>query len=154
MSHVKNPTNLACGALFIALSLIFAYQASGLTFGSASRMGPGYFPMILSALLGLFGVLLVIISLRVPGGQSHGIIAWRGLSMLMLAVITFAAAMQPLGFLPAVAFSVALAFLGSRRFTLSAAIPLVAGFTVFSWLVFIKGLGLPIQLVGPWLGGF
>ncbi|MGR7997837.1 tripartite tricarboxylate transporter TctB family protein [Xanthobacter sp. ZOL 2024] len=154
MPLVKNPTNVLCGAVFIVLGGVFAFQASGLMFGSAGRMGPGYFPMVLSVVLALFGVLLVVLGLRVPGAQVHRVFAWRGFIMLLCAVITFAAAMQPLGFLPAVAASVLLAFLGSRSFSLAAALPLAAGFTFFSWLVFIKGLGLPIQLIGPWLGGY
>ena len=151
---MKNPTNVWCGVLFLVLGGVFAFQASGLAFGSAGRMGPGYFPMVLSGVLALFGVLLVVLGLRVPGAPVEGVFAWRGFIMLLFAVIIFAAAMRPLGFLPAVAASVLLAFLGSRRFSLTAALPLVAGFTFFSWLVFIKGLGLPIQLIGPWLGGY
>lgn len=154
MPLVKNPTNVLCGVLFLVLGVVFAFQASGLAFGSAGRMGPGYFPLVLSGVLALFGGLLVMLGLRMPGAPVQIVFAWRGFIMLLLSVITFAAAMQPLGFLPAVAASVLFAFLGSRRFSFRAVVPLVAGFTVFSWLVFIKGLGLPIQLVGPWLGGY
>lgn len=154
MSFLKNPTNVLCGVLFILLGGVFGIQASGLVVGTAGRMGPGYFPIVLSGVLALFGGLLVGVGLRVPGGPVHGTFAWRGFIMLLLAVVAFAAAMQPLGFLPAVAASVALAFLGSRRFSVRAVIPLAAGFSAFSWLVFIKGLGLPLQLLGPWLGGY
>lgn len=153
MPLIKNRTNVLCGLLFVGLAGIFAFQASGLQIGTSGRMGPGFFPMTLSGTLALFGVLLVGIGLRVPG-QAHGTFAWRGFVMLVLAVVTFAAAMRPLGFLPAVALSVLFTFLGSQRFSWRAAVPLCAGFTLFSWLVFIKGLGLPIPLVGPWLGGY
>ncbi len=153
MNLVKNPTNVLCGLLFIVFAGLFGWQALGLQIGTANRMGPGYFPLVLSGVLALFGVLLVGVGLRVPG-KLQATIAWRGLLMLILAVVIFAATMQPIGFLPAVAASVLVAFLGSRNFSLSAALPLVAGFTLFSWLVFIKGLGLPIQLFGPWLGGY
>lgn len=153
MQVIKNRTNVLCGLLFVGLAGIFALQSMGLAIGTSSRMGPGFFPLMLSGALALFGVLLVGLGLRVPGGGGTTF-AWRGLLMLVLAVVGFAAAMRPLGFLPAVAASVLLAFLGSQRFSWRAAVPLVAGFTLFSWLVFIKGLGLPIQLVGPWLGGY
>lgn len=153
MHLIKNPTNVLCGLLFLGLGAIFAVQASGLQFGTPERMGPGFFPLVLSGVLGLFGVLLVGIGLRVPGGL-RGAFAGRGFLMLLLAVVGFAAAMRPLGFLPAVALSVVLAFLGSQRFSWRAAVPLAAGFTLFSWLVFITGLGLPIPLFGPWLGGY
>jgi hypothetical protein len=30
---------------------------------------------------------------------------------------------------------------------------LAAGITVFCVLVFLKGLGVPLPVIGPWLGG-
>jgi hypothetical protein len=30
---------------------------------------------------------------------------------------------------------------------------MAAGLTVFCVLVFIKGLGIPLPIIGPWLGG-
>jgi len=33
------------------------------------------------------------------------------------------------------------------------ALILAAGLTVLSALLFVKGLGLPIPLIGPWFGG-
>ena len=41
----------------------------------------------------------------------------------------------------------------TRRFRWQAAVPLAIGLTVFSILVFVMGLGLPIRIVGRWLGG-
>ncbi|MFG1225580.1 tripartite tricarboxylate transporter TctB family protein [Xanthobacter wiegelii] len=153
MRLVKNPTNVLCGLVFLGLGGLFVLQASGLSINTSGQMGPGFFPLVLSGALGMFGVLLVGIGLRKPGTM-HDAFAWRAFLMLVLAVVGFATAMRPLGFLPAVALSVLLAFLGSRRFSFRAAVQLCAGFTVFSWLVFIKGLGLPLQLLGPWLGGY
>lgn len=152
MNLVKNPTNVLCGLVFLVLGGIFAFESSGLKLGTAGQMGPGFFPLVLSGVLSLFGVLLVAIGLRVSG-HVRGTIAWRGFLQLILAVVVFAAAIRPLGFLPAVAGSVLLAFFGSKLFSARAALLLVASVTLFCWLVFIKGLGLPIELLGPWLSG-
>jgi hypothetical protein len=40
----------------------------------------------------------------------------------------------------------------SRRMSVSLAIALTVGLTVFCVLVFSLGLGLPLRLFGPWLG--
>jgi hypothetical protein len=43
------------GAIFIALGLIFVFGAMDLERGTAFRMGPGYFPLVLAGLLILIG---------------------------------------------------------------------------------------------------
>ena len=43
-----DPTNGLCGAIFIAVGLLFAYQCLSLDIGTAFRMGPGYFPLVLA----------------------------------------------------------------------------------------------------------
>ena len=39
----------------------------------------------------------------------------------------------------------------SRYASLKASVPLALGIAVFCSVLFIKGLGLPLPLVGPWL---
>jgi putative tricarboxylic transport membrane protein len=43
--------------------------------------------------------------------------------------------------------------LASSQFRWVPTIALAAGLTVFCAFVFIKGLGVPLPLIGPWLGG-
>ena len=45
-------TNALCGALFIALGGFFIYQCLNLELGTALRMGPGYFPLVLAVMGG------------------------------------------------------------------------------------------------------
>ena len=67
--------NALCGAIFIGVGLFFAFQSLSLELGTALRMGPGYFPMILSGLLFLLGLLITlramkVTELAVPGRRS------------------------------------------------------------------------------------
>ena len=52
-------TDAAAGILFILFALFFGLQSLGLELGTAFRMGPGYFPLVLSAVLLGFGLLIL-----------------------------------------------------------------------------------------------
>ncbi|BAF89547.1 MULTISPECIES: tripartite tricarboxylate transporter TctB family protein [Azorhizobium] len=152
MGFVRNPKDVISGLLFIALAALFAWQSRELQIGTAMRMGPGYFPLLLSAVLALLGLIVLVNGLRTPGEAPTGT-AWRALIILVGATVFFGFAMKPLGFLPAVGVSVFLSTLGSRLFRLQTALAITAVMCVFCWAVFILGLGLPLPLLGPWLGG-
>jgi Tripartite tricarboxylate transporter TctB family len=144
-------TNALCGALFIALGLFFAIQSAGLELGTAFRMGPGYFPLVLACVLVLFGLIIVVQSARVEH-EGVGPIAWRGLLFILPAPIFFGFTVRGLGFVPALFAAAFIASFASSRMTPLMALVLSAGLTVFSVLVFSYGLGLPFRSFGPWLG--
>lgn len=153
MSFIRSPKDVLSGILFIALAVFFAWQAQDLPMGSSIRMGPGYFPMLLSGLMGFLGLIVFINGLRFDGDKTTSI-AWRGVIILTIATVFFGFAMRPLGFLPTLAITVFLSCLASHKFHFVTALIITAVMVVFSWAVFIWGLSLPIQLIGPWLGGY
>ena len=63
--------DLICGLFFIAVGLFFAIQAYGLDIGTAFKMGPGYFPLVLAGLLVIFGIIVIIQGTQsaMPGGK-------------------------------------------------------------------------------------
>ena len=50
MVRVKSPQDFGASIIFILIGVAGLYFGSELSFGSAARMGPGYFPMIVSGL--------------------------------------------------------------------------------------------------------
>jgi len=57
---MRGPKNVFVGIALIALALLFGVSSLSLNLGNAGRMGPGYFPMILSGLLFLLGMISII----------------------------------------------------------------------------------------------
>jgi hypothetical protein len=57
------------------------------------------------------------------------------------------------GLVVALPLLVILSARASTHFRWRAALVLAAGLTVFCVAVFLKGLGVPLPVVGPWLGG-
>lgn len=143
--------NIVCGAIFIAFGAFFAIQSLDLSLGTATRMGPGYFPLIVACILILLGAIISIQALRTEG-EPIGPIAWRGIVFILSAPIVFALTVRGLGFVASIFITCMLASFASIKMTPVTALVLSACATVFTTLVFVQGLGLPFRLFGPWLG--
>jgi hypothetical protein len=144
-------TNASCGALFIVGGLFFAYQSWIMDIGTALRMGPGYFPLLLAGILVLVGIVILIQATRVQG-EPMGPLAWRGMLLILPSPIFFGLTVRGLGFLPAVFCAAFIASFASARMKPLTALIISACVTIFAYLVFSKGLGLPFRPFGPWLG--
>jgi hypothetical protein len=140
------------GAIFIALGLIFVFGAMDLERGTAFRMGPGYFPLVLAGLLILIGAAVALRALREEAIAIHmHAVPWRGLVLILAAPVLFGLTVQGLGLLPAIVIVAAVSSFASRRMTPVLAAGITVVLTAFCVLVFNVGLGLPIRLFGPWL---
>lgn len=144
-------TDALAGLLFIAFGLLFGVQALGLEIGTAFRMGPGYFPLVLSGILILLGLAIVASAIHDRGSDGIGTLAWRGVLFILPAPIFFGLTVRGLGFVPAIFLTTLIAALASFKMRLHWALVLAAGVTVFATLVFSYGLGLPFRRFGPWL---
>jgi hypothetical protein len=144
--------DILAGAIFIVLGLVFAVGALGLERGTAFRMGPGYFPMVLAGLLILIGLSIAVQAAREEAVaiQMHAV-PWRGLVLILAAPVMFGFTVQGLGLLPAIVIVAAVSSFASRRMTPVLAAGITVVLTLFCVLVFNVGLGLPIRLIGPWL---
>jgi hypothetical protein len=56
---IKNLQDFLAGLLFLAIGIGFGWAATHHSLGSASDMGPGYFPLLMGLLLALLGVLIL-----------------------------------------------------------------------------------------------
>ena len=143
-------TDAIAGVLFIAFGLFFGVQALSLDLGTAFKMGPGYFPLLLSGILILLG-LAILASAVNKAGDAIGSYAWRGMMFILPAPVFFGLTVQGLGFVPSIFLTAIIAAMASLKMKLPWALLLAVVLTVFSTLVFSYGLGLPFRRFGPWL---
>lgn len=152
MSLVRNPKDFYAGLLFVAIGLADLVIVRSYPLGTASRMGPGYFPRILGILLVVLGALLSLRGFR-SGGEPMSRWHWRPLTIVLLSVLIWGLTAQGLGLVVA---SLALVFVSSvaskefgwREALLSGAIQAVAMAALF-----IYGLGIPLPVWPVFLGG-
>ncbi|WP_082597526.1 tripartite tricarboxylate transporter TctB family protein [Rhizobium sp. Root708] len=134
----------SCGVAGVVLSRDYA-------FGTAARMGPGFFPTIISVLLLVFGVIAVVRSLLIDS-EMPGTLAWQSAALIIGALGAFAYLIPRIGFVGASIALVLLCALASARFRLSLATSLAALALIAACVfVFIDGLGVQMQAFGPWL---
>jgi hypothetical protein len=147
-----NTKDVSAGLLFIAIAALFAFGTLELELGTARKLGPGAFPLMLSGVLGLLGLIIMAKGFRNPVAHEMTL-PWRGILLIALAPILFGLTVRGVGMVAAIAIVVAVSAYSSRRMSLKLAAALIVGLTLFCVLVFHIGLGLPVRLVGPWLGG-
>ena len=61
---LANNKDVWAGLMLIVIGAAAIFVARSYPFGTALRMGPGYFPVMLGALLILFGVAILAVGLR------------------------------------------------------------------------------------------
>lgn len=94
--RVRSPQDLVGGIALIALAALAFSQIGDLRFGTASRMGPGYFPTVLAGLTGLVGLVLAARSLVLDGHGLESLNLRHGLPLLG-AILVFGLTIRPLG---------------------------------------------------------
>jgi putative tricarboxylic transport membrane protein len=120
--------------------------------GTASKMGPAYFPTVLGGLLALIGLISIVRSLLRPG-EPLGVFAYKGAALVLIPMVLFGGLVRGTGIVIALVVLVIMSAYASIKFRWGPSVALAIGLAVFSVLVFIKGLGIPLPLLGPWFGG-
>lgn len=143
-------TEALCGLLFVIVGCFFAWQSSQMALGTAFRMGPGYFPLVLSGVLVLLGAVILLRAAHIQS-EGFGHIAWRGMIFILAAPVFFGLTVRGLGFVPSLFFTALIAAFASEKMSVKMALLLAVALTIFSVAVFNYGLGLPFQRFGPWL---
>jgi hypothetical protein len=146
-TRIRNVTDLLAGLMFIGFGAAAVVLGRDYPMGSAMRMGPGYFPTILGALLALLGLAMLVRGLLSRGGPPP-IFALKPLALILAAVGLFALTVERLGIIAAVTLVVLVSALASQRFRWREVLPLALIMVGLAVGLFTKGLGLPFRL-GP-----
>lgn len=149
-SIVKGPKDFLAGVLYFGIGATALFAAREYGMGSAARMGPGYFPMILGGLLMLFGIISILRSI-VSSGEAVDKIVWKPILSVTGGIVCFAFLLRPAGMLIALIALILISASASAKFRFDwrATIAMLC-LVALSGLVFVKGLGVPMPLFGNW----
>jgi hypothetical protein len=147
----RNPKYFWTGLIYICFGSSAILIAREYGMGTAVKMGPAYFPTILGGLLVGIGAISVIRSFVVPGA-ALGDFAFKGLSLVSVSVLVFGFVVRGAGLAVAIPLLVIISAWASSLFRWRATLMLAAGLTIFCVMVFVKGLGIPLPIIGPWFG--
>jgi hypothetical protein len=144
--RVRLTTDLLTGLLFLALGGFVLIYGARYPIGSAVRMGPGYFPRLVSSGLALLGLVLILRSV-LRGGVAMGALALRPLVLVLLGTFAFGLLIERAGFWVASIVLVFASRLVERELRLAEVAALALGLTALITAIFRYGLGLPIRLL-------
>jgi hypothetical protein len=133
------------GLLLIATGAVAIFIARDYEFGSALRMGPGYFPSVLGGLLILFGLFVAATSLK-TGEKLNTAWSPRALIVLPLSLVLFGLLIDRVGFVPAMIVLIFGSALASTQFRFLEVLLFSIFLTALCVIVFIWALGLPYPL--------
>lgn len=165
--QIKSQKDFFSGLMFMGIGGAFAWGATTYTVGTAARMGPGYFPLLLGLLMLLLGMLITYKSLvtETESGDKLGRWAWRPLFFILAANVAFGVllgglpriGLPPMGLIAAIFVLVLLASLADRGFVLRdllrEVLVLAAVLALGSYLTFIVLLKLQIPVWPAFIGG-
>ena len=138
------------GALMIAIGLAAVLQGRQYPIGTLSRMGPGFFPVAVGAILAFTG-LAIMVSARFAARKAEQTALppeWRGWFCIGLSIIAFVVLGRYGGFVPATFAIVFIAALADRQNTILAATVLALATVVICIVVFWWALQMNFALFG------
>jgi hypothetical protein len=151
---IKSEKDFWSGVMFIVVGAAFAWGATEYSFGSSARPGPAYFPFGLGILLAVLGAAVLLQALRTGPADGDPIGAWPFKPALWIlgAIVIFGLLLPRLGMVLTLPILIAVASVGGGEFRWKEVLANCVLLTLFSWAVFIKGLGLTIPLWPTFLG--
>jgi len=150
-SVIRHPKDFWTGIIFLFFGLAAVVIGQDYSMGTAGRMGPAYFPVVLGALLALVGLIAVVRSMLRPG-EPVGRFYVKEIVLILSAVLLFGFLVRGAGLVPAALALVVLSACASRSFHLGRTLLLGVGLAIFAVVLFVKLLGLPMAAFGPWFG--
>jgi len=129
------------GALYHSLT---AFQL-----GTLARMGPGYFPALVSGLFILCGLAIMIPAFFRAGPMPK--IEFRPLFWISLSTLVFALMLMPFGMIPAIIAQTILSGVSDSKLSWKGSIFLAVFVAVGATLIFRVGLGIAVPAFSwPW----
>jgi hypothetical protein len=143
MLRVRSPQDLGAGIVLIVIGAAGVIFGQDLRIGTAARMGPGYFPLILSMLVALLGLIIGGRSFSLDGPPVEKFYI-RPLFFILLAIIVSGYLMSLVGLALTAIIVTLLAAYARPEVHLRETLLLGAGLAVFTVLVFVYALGQPL----------
>ena len=150
-SLIRNPKDFWTGIIYIFFGTAAIIIARDYGMGTALKMGPAYFPTVLSVLLIVIGIISLVRSFIKPG-TPIGRYAFKGLLLVTASTVLFGMIVRGAGLVIALPLLVIVSSYASKQFSWKHTIAMAAGLTVFCILIFLKGLGVPLPILGSWFG--
>ncbi len=142
MFRIRSPQDVGAAVVFMAIGLAGLYFGRDLATGTAARMGPGYFPVILSWAIFGIGVVVGFKGLTIEGPRIETV-QLRPILVIVSAILAFGYLIEKIGLAITAALLTVLAGHARRDVNLWETLLLAAGLALFCVGLFVYALSQP-----------
>jgi len=139
------PDLVACGLVGL-FGLAAIWMGASYPVGSVTRMGAGFFPVAISAIVIGLAVAAAIETLM--SETSRGTFKWRPLIFISVAILAWTQLIDTLGLIPSTFALILISGLAKQPFRPVSLILTATFLSVAGYLVFVLGLHMPLTLLG------
>jgi len=142
---VQSPRDFYGGLALVKLTTLALIASAELPGQRGFAFGPGTAPRLFCYVLAALGAVIALggVFAEGPPIEKYKV---RGPGLVIIAILTFAGLIRPLGLLAASFLAFMLSILGSTEMRWIESLIAAATMTAFCWLLFVVLLGLPFQL--------
>ena len=145
---IRNQRDFGAGVMYILIGLFFAIVATRYQYGTAAKMGPGYFPFWLGMLMAAMGLLVLVRSLGAKATiEAIPKFNFKVIGLITGSIILYGILLPKMGFIVAVLVLVMIASSASKEFSWKVALINAVVLIVFTYSVFVIGLKLQFPLL-------
>ncbi len=132
--------------MFAGFGLLAMVISMDYPFGTASRMGPGYFPTVLGGIMLTLGAIVAVMALKSDSEKKIVPFAWKPMIMLSLGFIVFGWGIDNIGFIPSLFVMILVTAAAGQTFKIVEVLILSVALIAGAVGVFIYGIELPYPL--------
>jgi uncharacterized membrane protein YidH (DUF202 family) len=143
---IKNQEDFWAGLMFAGFGLLAMVISMDYPFGTASRMGPGYFPTVLGGIMLTLGAIVAVMALKSDSEKKIVPFAWKPMIMLSLGFIVFGWGIDNIGFIPSLFVMILVTAAAGQTFKIVEVLILSVALIAGAVGVFIYGIELPYPL--------
>jgi putative tricarboxylic transport membrane protein len=143
---MKSLRDAGGGLLIATIGLLFLLGAGDMALGDLRNMGPGMFPTALSVVAIVAGLAIAVSdALRNADGAIP--FDFRALACVAVAIALFAVMLEDAGVFVTTIIAVFVLALARPRLRAVETLLVGLGLSAFAWVVFVKGLGMPLSFL-------
>ncbi len=144
---IKHQQDFFSGLMFLAFGVAGMILSRGYELGTAQRMGAGYFPFMISAILAALGLIIVAQAVlsKKKGGEIEKT-SFPIIALILGSVVVFALLLNTLGLVAAIVGVIFVSSYASDEFRWRTAATSAVVLAVAALVVFVWGLGLQFPI--------
>ncbi len=148
MVKIKNFKDFYAGLMFTLFGVVFFWGATRYSMGTAAKMGPGYFPLILGGLLTVLGLIIFTRSLVLESadGDVRLSVIIKPAILVFSSIAAFALLLRPAGLVVAIFELILVSSFASHEARFRESLVSAVVLCIASLAIFVYGLNLQIPV--------